>query len=111
MNGWGFSVSTLGGMLSAIIMWVAFPHIEEYISFVVTSVTAAICMLIASLATNPTEKETLFKFYQKTRPPGFWGPIRRGIDSEILQGIDRENRRDFITAYCVSWPFQVSKTH
>ena len=41
----------------------------------VAAVTTA-AWLSATLLTRPVEMERLVAFYRKTRPPGFWGPVR-----------------------------------
>jgi SSS family solute:Na+ symporter len=43
---------------------------------VVAAATTA-CWLAATLATAPVPMDRLVAFYRRTRPPGFWGPVRR----------------------------------
>jgi Na+/proline symporter len=46
----------------------------------------------------------LLEFYKRTRPFGLWGPIRKQIDSEKMQEINQENRRDILsTFFAVPW--------
>ena len=50
--------------------------------------------IIGCLLTKPTPMKTLVYFYKKTRPFGFWGPVRKYLNEEQLSYIDGENRRD-----------------
>ena len=78
----------------------------EYISFSFASGLSFIGMLIGTFATKPTDEAVLLEFYQRTRPFGFWGPVRRKVSSERLNEVDRENRRDKISIF-MAVPWQV----
>lgn len=41
-----------------------------------------------ALLTKPESNETLTSFYLRARPPGWWGPIRKMVDSGIHYGPD-----------------------
>jgi hypothetical protein len=46
----------------------------------------------------------LFEFYKRTRPFGFWGPIRKKLGTEVIEKINKENRRDILsTFFAVPW--------
>ena len=50
--------------------------------------------LIGAYIVKPTDMETLKKFYLKTKPFGFWGPVRRACDPEQVKDIKVESTRD-----------------
>jgi Na+/proline symporter len=47
--------------------------------------------VLISLLTRPESDETLRRFYQRIRPPGAWGRIRRGLEVEGL--VDAAHQR------------------
>ncbi len=46
-------------------------------------------LIAASLITPPESAETLKRFYERCRPPGFWGAVRKkaNVDSAEIPGI------------------------
>ena len=61
-------------------------------------------MIIGTFASKPTDEAVLLEFYKRTRPFGFWGPVRRRLGSEVLAKINLENRRDILsTFFAVPW--------
>jgi Na+/proline symporter len=47
--------------------------------------------VVISLLTRPESDETLRRFYQRIRPPGAWGRIRRGLETDGL--VDAAHQR------------------
>lgn len=104
LNGYGFAAGTAAGIVAAVIQRALFPDIPEYLSFSVVTVISLVTMIIGTYATKPTEESVLFEFYKRTRPFGFWGPVRKKIAASILGQINQENRRDIIsTFFAVPW--------
>jgi len=104
MNGYGFAAGTVIGMLAAVIQRIFLPDIPEYFSFMIATVSSLIGMIIGTYAAKPTDENVLLEFYKRTRPFGFWGPIRRKIAAETIQKINKENRRDILsTFFAVPW--------
>jgi hypothetical protein len=44
-----------------------------------------VVLIAVTLATPPESPETLKSFYERCRPPGFWGPVRATIDVPSLE--------------------------
>ncbi len=104
MNGYGFAAGTVAGMVAAVIQRLVAPDIPEYFAFVFTTLASLIGMLIGTYLTKPTNEDVLLAFYKKTRPFGFWGPVKKRLDPAILSQIDRENSRDKLaTFFAVPW--------
>jgi len=104
MNGYGFAAGTAVGMIAAVIQRLVAPEIPEYFSFMFATVSSLIGMVVGTYLTKPTDEAVLLAFYKKTRPFGFWGPIKKKLDAPILEKIDQENRRDKIaTLFAVPW--------
>ncbi len=107
LNGFGFAIGTLCGMIAAVIQRMVFPGWPEYFSFTFAASISLIGMLIGTYLTKPTEKDVLFSFYRTTRPFGFWGPVRQTLSPTSLEKIDEENRRDIISIF-MAVPWQIS---
>jgi solute:Na+ symporter, SSS family len=104
MNGYGFAWGTIAGMVAAIAQRIIFPEIPEYYAFIIATVSSLVGMIIGTYSSPPTDESVLLEFYKRTRPFGFWGPIRKKIQSEKLNEINQENRRDILsTFFAVPW--------
>ena len=104
LNGYGYAIGTVGGMLAAIIQRAFFPKVPEYVAFSFASGVSLIFMIIGTLLTSSTEESVLKEFYKRTRPFGFWAHIKNAISSSVLEKVNRENRRDIIaTLFAVPW--------
>lgn len=98
LNGWGYTVGTVVGMLWAIVQGVAVPHWPEYLHLGITIVASLLASVIATLATPPPDGEALQRFYSRTRCFGFWSRVRARLPEAELASIDAENRRDLVSA-------------
>ncbi|HFE65523.1 MAG TPA: sodium:solute symporter, partial [Caldithrix sp.] len=104
MNGYGFAAGTVAGMVAAVLQRIFLPGIPEYFSFMIATVSSLVGMVIGTYVSKPTDENVLFEFYKRTRPFGFWGPVRKKLPGEIMQKINRENRRDILsTFFAVPW--------
>lgn len=109
-NGYGFAIGTLSGTIAAvlskalIIPAINNPQIQEYILFLVPSLSSLFGCILGTMLTAPTERSTLENFYNITRPFGFWGIISRDLPGNVRAKIWRENRRDIqATAIAIPW--------
>ncbi|MFP4548512.1 MAG: sodium:solute symporter family transporter [Fidelibacterota bacterium] len=104
LNGYGFALGTLGGMIAAIVQKLVFPDFPDYVSFLFTSGISLIATIAGTYLTKPTDDEVLFNFYKKTRPFGFWHRVRKQIPAEKMDQINAENKRDIIAViFAVPW--------
>jgi len=104
MNGNGFALGTVFGMVAAVLQRLLLPDIPEYYAFTIATVSSLVGMLIGTYSSKPTDEAVLFEFYKRTRPFGFWGPIRKKLGAEVMEKINKENRRDIIsTFFAVPW--------
>ncbi|HIK29843.1 MAG TPA: sodium:solute symporter [Oscillatoriales cyanobacterium M59_W2019_021] len=109
-NGYGFAIGTLAGTIAAILSKAIIlpainnPQIQEYILFLVPSLSSLLGCILGTMFTAPTDRSTLENFYNVTRPFGFWGIISRDLPGNVRAKIWRENRRDIqATAIAVPW--------
>ncbi len=104
MNGYGFAAGTITGMTAAVLQRLFLPHIPEYYAFIIATSFSLIGMIIATYASQPTDIKVLSEFYKRTRPFGFWKPVRKEIIPETMKQINKENRRDILsTFFAVPW--------
>ena len=104
MNGYGFAVGTVAGMVAAVVQRLLLPEIPEYYAFIIATVSSLVGMIIGTYASPPTDENVLLEFYKRTRPFGFWGPVKARIGVDKLAEINQENRRDIIsTFFAVPW--------
>lgn len=103
MNGYGYFWGMLTGIIFALLLglpqaqlaaigvpdWLMNP-LNAFPFFFLACFAA---VLAGSLMTEPTEMETLEKFYQRTRPWGFWKPVR---DSLAARGVPAKENPDFV---------------
>ncbi len=103
-NGAGFA-SGMGCGLTASLMTKLIPWcgtLNTYETYIFVFSISLIGTITGTLLTKPAAMDELVKFYKKTRPFGFWGPVRQECEEELLEDIDQENRRDklLITPAC-----------
>ncbi|UCE08842.1 MAG: sodium:solute symporter, partial [bacterium] len=70
LNGYGYAIGTVGGMLAAIIQRAFFSDVPEYVAFSFASGVSLIFMIIGTLLTTSTDESVLKNFYKRTRPFG-----------------------------------------
>jgi SSS family solute:Na+ symporter len=90
MNGWGYALGTLGGMLLSTIA-LFFDSWPTYIVFPLIVTASLLLSICGSLLSRPVEQEVLVSFYQSVHPFGFWRPVR---ESTILTHEDRISRSE-----------------
>lgn len=106
MNGYGFAYGIAAGMIAAVLQRLFLPEVPEYVAFMITTSASIIGMVIATLLSKPTDEAVLTEFYKRTRPFGIWGPIRKKIDSAVMDKINKENKRDIISTF-MAVPWQI----
>ena len=84
-NGMGFAVGTLVGVGSAIASTVLLPDVHGEVVFLILLAISTISSVAATLASSPTDLETLKAFYRRVRPPGFWAPVAEALHDD---GVD-----------------------
>ena len=106
MNGYGFAAGTVAGMVAAILQRIFLPDIPEYYAFSIATLSSLVGLVIGTFASQPTDIKVLNEFYKRTRPFGFWKPVRESISQTVMSKINAENRRDIISTF-MAVPWQV----
>lgn len=95
-NALGMVSGLLGGGLAAVLQRAIAPGMHEWGQFALTSSLSFGLVIAVSLLTRPAKPEVLDNFFRKTRPFGFWGPVRAKMAPEKLKAWKRENTNDII---------------
>jgi Na+/proline symporter len=82
MNGWGYFWGMLAGILFALVLGVPQLHLNPLQAFPFFFLVCLAAVVIGSLATRPTNMDTLKAFYLKTRPWGWWAPVHAALEAE-----------------------------
>lgn len=81
-NGYGFFWGMVAGMIPAMIFPIIFKNtVDLYYFPLLLAISFGGCIL-GTLLTEPTDTETLKKFYKTVRPWGFWKPIHELVVQE-----------------------------
>jgi solute:Na+ symporter, SSS family len=94
-NGMSYAVGTAGGLLAALSTSLpVLSELKDFHTFVYVVISATVCSVIGTYAGKPTDMDTLVNFYRKTRPFGFWKPVRERLDHAEQESIQKESSRD-----------------
>jgi len=85
MNGWGYAIGTLGGVLLSLVV-LFLPDAPVYYVFPAICGASLLASMVASLISQPVDRDILIRFYKSVRPFGLWRPIRQqsGLSTEEL---------------------------
>ncbi len=78
-NGWGYFWGMMTGIAGAIAL-LNFPQIEPLAAFPLLLAGSLLGSVVGSLLTPPEREAVLLEFYTRTRPWGWWGPIRAAAE-------------------------------
>ena len=96
-NAWGMFGGMLLGGLGAVLQACFAPKMLEQWQFVLVTVLSFSGAIGFALATKPTNMDTLHVFYRKTRPFGWWGPVKAAFTKEELKEMTKEHKNDMIS--------------
>ena len=82
-NGYGYFWGMMAGIAAAMILPRVLPEsISALEAFPLNLLLSLIGCVVGSLATKPDDMEALKGFYYKTRPWGFWKPVREALQKD-----------------------------
>lgn len=96
LNGIGYVSGVAGGILAALIVQLFFASQPVYIVFIIVFAISSAATLIGNRFGSPTPEEDLKEFYTRIRPFGFWKPVKKLVNKEIVTVAEKENRRDLL---------------
>lgn len=97
MNGWGYALGTLGGIVFSLGA-LFFDDLPDYYGFPLIVMASLLLSVLGALATQPVRKEILVPFYRSIRPFGLWRPIREiaGLSAQELANKSESAARTLI---------------
>lgn len=96
-NAWGMASGLFAGGVGAVLQRLIAPGMHEWGQFGLSATLSFGAVILVSLLTQPTRPEVLHNFFVKTRPFGFWNPVRANMDPEKMKEWKRENTFDIIS--------------
>ena len=106
-TGYGYFYGMLFGLLASTVKLFFFPDIVDIYMFPVILAFSVAGCLIGTYIRPLENREAVKEFYRRTRPWGFWGPIRREVMEENPDFVpNQEGRRDAVNIVIgIAWQF------
>lgn len=84
-NVWGELSALVLGLPISIIVWFVLDYQNKSMwqGLAILVGLSFIVLFVVTLLTPPEKEERLMEFYQRCKPPGWWGPIRKRLSSDI----------------------------
>ncbi len=95
-NGSGFGIGTISGLIAALVQRTFFRDIHELWGFVIVLAVGTLGTILGALLTKPTDRKVLTMFYLKTRPFGFWKPLKKELAADDRLKMEKEHRNDVL---------------
>ena len=92
LNGFGYFWGMISGIGSALAL-LALPGVEPLAAFPAILIISLFGSVAGSLLTPPEREDVLVDFYTRTRPWGWWGPVR---EAALRRDPDFEPNRNFL---------------
>ncbi|MEO8649873.1 MAG: hypothetical protein ABI539_11970, partial [Acidobacteriota bacterium] len=104
LNIYGEAAALVFGLPLSYIVWFPLGFSNESLhqfwqGFLLLFCSGFAVIVLVSLLTPPEKIETLREFYQRCKPPGFWGPVVSEMSGDERAGIRRETLRDLIDCF------------
>lgn len=103
-SGSAFAFGTGLGIVASVLQRIYLPDLDERLQMVLVLGTTIFFTVLVSFIFKPAPPEVLENFYRRTRPFGFWGPLKRKLTPEIRTKMEREHRSDIIAVpFVMGW--------
>ena len=107
-NGGGYAVGTIFGLTCAILQRIYAPQMSEVWIFILVMSVGFIGCILGTYCTKPTDQAVLEYFYKKTRPFGFWAPVKHVLAEDVRHRMKREHRNDLISVpFVLTWQVSI----
>ncbi|MEZ4438670.1 MAG: sodium:solute symporter family protein [Polyangiaceae bacterium] len=74
----------------------------DAIRLMLMALLSTVACVVGSLTTRPVPEAILLRFYEKVRPPGFWGPVAKRCDDDPL-AVRRELYRGLAATFAAGF--------
>ncbi len=95
-NGMGFVFGMATGLIIALAHDYVFGKCSDHMKAINITWVSAVGTIIGVYVGKPTGMDVLINFYEKSRPFGFWGNVRRHCNQELVCEAVKENKRDLL---------------
>jgi solute:Na+ symporter, SSS family len=95
-NGMGYALGMASGVTASIVVWFFFMNAPEYSTFMFVLLVSTIGTILGVYLGKDTDMDILVNFYKKTKPFGFWEPVRKVCDPEFVREVKKETTRDIL---------------
>ena len=95
-NGMGYTFGMAAGILGAVAHYLIFGSTPEYTTFTFVIFISTVGTVLGVFVGKPTDMNVLINFYKKTKPFGFWEPVRQACEPELVSEAKKENKRDLL---------------
>ena len=103
-NGGGFAIGMTVGLIGAVVQRMVFPDLGQLRQFGITLGIGLVGSVVGTYLTKPASSEVLENFYKKTRPFGFWGPLKKTLSDDVRVKMEREHRNDLLAVpFALGW--------
>jgi len=102
-NGFGYAMGMIGGLFAAIVVLVIdtfYVDMSEVTQFLILTPISLLCAVLGTYLAEPCSRDVLENFYRKTRPFGFWGPLRATLAEPVRRAMTVEHRNDLLALPC-----------
>ena len=96
LNGIGYVCGVAGGVIAALVVQLFFADEPVYVVFLIVFSISTFATIAGNFFGKPTDEKDLKEFYSRIRPIGFWGPIKKLVDPQLVKEAEKENRRDML---------------
>lgn len=98
-NSYGYFAGMITGLGCSLLFPLMLPHWSALNTFPLLFLLSMAASVGVSLLTRPDSLDVLKRFYRRTRPWGFWGPVLRAVQEEDRSFVpNRDFRRDMVNA-------------
>jgi len=94
LNGIGYLCGMVSGIAAACATQLFFADEPVYISFCIVFVVSSIGTVAGNYLGKTPDMEVLKEFYIRIRPMGFWKPVQKLVDKNLVAKAGLENKRD-----------------
>jgi len=103
-SGSAFAIGTGVGIVLSIVQRLYWTTLSEIESMIFVFGGTVLVTVIVSFIFKPAPKDVLTRFYNKTKPFGLWGPLRKELSPEVRKKMNKEHRNDIIAVpFVMGW--------
>lgn len=100
VNGWAEIAAVASSLVVAFALMTFYPDMPHASKLLLLALISTAAAVIAVVVAGPEERYRLVAFYERARPPGFWGPVARDAGQEPARDARRLGRGVLAMVVC-----------